>query len=367
MSRLTRYLVVQYSRDTLAFFLVASILVWLIQMLRLFDLITAKGQGLITLAGQAFLTTPPLAREILYICMAVGLARAYKDLQNSRELHTIHITQRVRAIWSALFIYIILGSIAATVLAHWGEPAARRANAEWTAQIAAELVGQNLVPGRFTEVADGVVLHIGGREADGTIVDFFADDARGVDIRRTYFADRAIIISGPDGYQISLRDGRLQILPNDDKYSEVEFARYELALDTLTEDRDIKDLWIEQPSWVLLDELQVNPEPHQNVAKFLHQRFAEVPRVIAICLLVAAMLSFPHARRGREYLPIELVVLVIAFTERSASNYLAGIDVAGAYFGPTVMVIAALILLVRRFYSFLQKPRERVAGEVVAT
>lgn len=350
----------------MALFIVASILVWLTQMLRLFDLITAKGQGLWTLAGQAALTTPPLAREILYICMAVGLARAFKALQHSRELHTIHITQRVTAIWTALTIYILAGILAVMVLAHWGEPAARKESGDWTAQIAAELVGQNLVPKRFTEVANGVVVRIGGRQADGTIVDFFADDSRRPNIRRTYFAETATIISSELGYQISLRNGRLQILPDDDKYSEIEFARYELAIDTLTEERQGGDSWLERPSWQLFDELQTNLDYPPIVTNLLNKRFAEAPRVLGICLLVAALLAFPHARRGRDWLPIEVLVLVVAFAERSASNSLMGLSDMGAYFGPGLLLIVALALMAWRFYSFLHQPRERQSQAAVA-
>lgn len=365
MSRLSRYLVVQYARDTIALFAVAAILVWLMQMLRLFDLVTAKGQGMITLAGQALLTTPPLAREIAYICMAIGLARAFKALQDSRELHSIHIMQRVTAIWSALLVYAVVGSLFALVLAHWGEPAARRASSEWRAQIAAELLGQNLTPGRFTEVASGVVLNIGGRLPDGTITDFFADDTRQEDIRRTYFADAATIVHTDIGFQISLRDGRLQILPVEGKYSEIEFARYELALDSLTEDDELDDTRAEMPTWDLIKELDGQSRSARIAARMLHQRAAEVPRVLAICLLVAALLSFPHARRGREMLPFEFIILVISFSERSLSNYLLGIVDYGAYFGPVVMTIGSAILLILRFRSFFYGPRERQSAHPV--
>lgn len=365
MSRLSRYLVVLYGKDTLALLAVAAILVWLMQMLRLFDLVTAKGQGMITLAGQAMLTAPPLAREIAYICMAIGLARAFKALQDSRELHSIHIMQRVSAIWAAVVIYAVLGALFALALAHWGEPAARRASAEWRAQIAAELVGQNLTPGRFTEVASGVVLNIGGREADGTITDFFADDDRQFDIRRTYFADTATIVHTDAGFQISLRDGRLQIFPDEGQYSEIEFARYELALDSLTEDDELDDERAEKPTWELFAELESGSQRPQAVLKMIHQRVAEIPRVLAICLLVAALLAFPHARRGREMLPFEFIILVIAFSERGSSNYLAGNFEYGPYFGPSLMMIAAITILVVKFRSFALRPRARTLTKAV--
>ncbi|MCF6302448.1 MAG: LptF/LptG family permease, partial [Devosiaceae bacterium] len=75
MSHLSRYLLIRFAGGALALYLVATFLVWLTQMLRLFDLITEKGQNLFTLFGQSFLTTPPLSRQIVCICMAIGIAR----------------------------------------------------------------------------------------------------------------------------------------------------------------------------------------------------------------------------------------------------------------------------------------------------
>lgn len=367
MSRLSRYLLVQYSKDSLALFVVAGVLVALIQMLRLFDLVTAKGQDLLTLVGQALLTTPPLAQQIVYICMAIGLARAFKALQESRELHSIHIMQRVSAIWSALAIFLIFGMLFSMVLAHWGTPVAQHATKQQQAQIAAELVGQTLVPGRFIEVSRDVVVYIGGRQVDGTIVDFFADDNRQPELRRTYFADAATIVKTDSGFQISLRNGRLQIYPADERYSEIEFARYELAIAELTESIDLGSSNSELPTWELLAKLRADPDGSKSISRLINQRFAEAPRVLAICLLVAALMAFPHARRGRKFLPIELLILMLGFAERFASNYLSDVVAYGSYSGPALIFGAALVLLAVRFRSFLRGAGvQRPAREVPA-
>ncbi len=348
MSRLARYLLIQFTRDSLALYLVAAFLVWLTQMLRLFDLVTAKGQDMFTLAGQAFLTTPPLAREIIYICMGIGLARAFRSLQQSRELHTIHISRRVPAIWSALFVFSLGGALIALFISNWAEPASRKTAARWSAEIAADLLGRTLTPGRFTEFSDGLVLHIGGRRPDGTIIDFFADDSRADDVRRTYMADTAIIISGEDGFQISLRDGRLQVLPDDDRYSEVAFARYDLAIASLTDPVELKNPLRQRDTATIVQRALENGKLPSNARRELHRRMAEGVRVIGISLLVAALTAFPHARRRREILPLELLVLAMAFAERATSNFAGLSGNWGYYSGPVAMLGVAIIILMWR-------------------
>ncbi len=367
MSRLTRYLLGQYARDAAALFAVAAILVWLIQMLRLFDLVTAKGQGLLTLAGQAFLTTPPLTRELLFICMAIGLSRGLQRLQDSRELHSIHIMQRTSKIWTALAVYAAIGAVIVSIMAHWAVPEVKQAGREMQAQIAAELVGENIVPGRFTEVTQGVVVRIGGREPDGTITGFFADDSRNPDRHSTYFADSAVILQTDDGYQISLRDGRLQLVTEDEPFSEVEFARYELAIDSLTETGEART---ELNDWNTLQLLQIRQNQanrERQVDELLFDRIADATRLIALLLCVAAVQSFPHARRGNRYMPTEVLIIGGAFVEHFSSGSAADSSVYGPFAGTLILLSFATLVLVYQLRGLIGKGRRKKARAEVPT
>lgn len=346
MSHLSRYLIIRFAGGALSLFLVATFLVWLTQMLRLFDLVTEKGQSIYTLFGQSFLTTPPLSRQIIYICMGIGLARALSAMQTSHELHTIHSSRRVKAIWSALAIFSVTGALVAMFVAHWAEPASRKAANVWTAQIAVDLLSQSLTPGRFTDISDGVVLRIGGRNENGIIEDFFADDRRDPDLRRTYLAERAEIIIGEEGYQISLRDGRLQASPNDGKFSEIEFSRYDLAIDSLIDPVNLANPLTQRDTLTLIRQAEQSGAYSNGILDQIHQRMAEGLRVIGMCLLIAAFGAFPHGRRTRQYLPPELMVLAIAFGERSLSNFSAKSSYFGHYYGPAIILILAVLTFV---------------------
>ena len=60
MARLSRYLLRLFWSEAMALFAVAAFLLFLIQCLRLFDLVSDKGQNVLTLIGQALLTMPGL-------------------------------------------------------------------------------------------------------------------------------------------------------------------------------------------------------------------------------------------------------------------------------------------------------------------
>ncbi len=357
MSRLARYIILQSAKGAISLFLVAAFLVWLTQMLRIFDLVTAKGQDMFTLAGQAFLTTAPLALQIIYICVGIGMARAFRSLQLSRELHIIHISKRTGAIWSGVFLFAIMGALVALLFANFIEPLAKRTATAWSAQIAVDLLGRALTPKRFTEISKGVVLYIGDRNKNGTIENFFAYDSRNPDFKRTYSAKSAIIIAGKDGFQISLSNGRFQIIPKGGKYSEVAFSRYDLSVNELIKEPKPQNPKDNRNTWQIVQAAIAAGKMTPSIVNQLAQRMAEGVRVIGISLLIASLVAFPHARRKRELFPSELGVLALAFAERFLSNGAPDwLPFWGYYLGPTLMIGAAILILSWRMAGYRLLP-----------
>jgi len=359
MSRLARYLALKFTLTSLAIYAVAATLVWLTQMLRLFELVTAKGQSLLVLAGQSLLTSPQVARQIIYIFIGIALLRVLRGMQQSHELHTIHSSRRVSAIWSAFAVFSLGGALLALFISNWAEPVTKQSAARWTAEIAVDLLGRTLTPGRFTQFSKGLVVHIGGREPDGTIVNFFADDNRDENIRRTYLAETSVIVSDDEGFQISLRNGRLQVTTKEGEFSEVEFSRYDLAVASLTNPREIGNPTWGRDSFSLIaqafDEGKISPQ----VRNELNMRMAEGPRIIGLNLFIAAIFAFPHGRRGRTYFPPEFMVIIVAFLERWISNTAANSFVWGGYLGPSLTLTAGILILIWRL-----TPRKPVPAKI---
>jgi len=348
MDRLSSYLSRQFFAQALTIFAAGGALIWLMQLLRLFDLVSSQGQNFLTLMGQSGLTTPTYARSILYVCFAIGLARALRAMQASRELHTIHAAQRVTALWKAIAVFTLGGMIAVFAIANWIEPEARKFSADWSAEIAADLVGRALVPGQFSEIQDGVVIAIGARRPDGTLVDFFLDDASNPETRRTYFADTAAVFEDESGFQLILNDGAIQYEGAARRgLSQIRFVQYHISLASLV-DAVTPAAGVNQTnSFALLAQINEgafsNP---RNAIATLHGRLADSLRCLAICALVAAFCAFPSGQRRASRIPIELVVLMIAFAEQAVSAFTPG----GIYhyIAPSALFAVALMIFWRR-------------------
>lgn len=353
MSRLSLYLSKLFAVQALALFGVVALLVWITQALRLFDLVTAKGQDLLTLLGQASLTTPPLARSLIYICMGIGMVRGLKALQASRELHTIHSSHGLKALWRAAAVFALGGVIAVSLVANWLEPASKRAFAASSEAVAADLLGRALNPNRFSEVVPGLVVVIGGRRADGTVTDFYADDTRDSTARRTYMAESAVIVLNDDGYNISLKNGSLQYQRDGGKFTEVAFSGYQLGLDRPDSISGSAVLEAKGTLTLIRDDLASgNGSLSTDAWWVIGQRLAEVSRVIAICLLAMAISGFPHARRSQNFFPAEVVILILGLGERALSSFTANSVITGHSTGSIVLGGLALIIIATKVLPY---------------
>jgi lipopolysaccharide export system permease protein len=350
MTRLSLYLARLFAIDAIALFAVALFLLFLIQCLRIFDVVSVKGQSVLTLLGQAMLSLPSLAIVFFYVCVGIGLGRALRNLQLSHELHIIHSSRRISALIGAIVTYSLLAALIVITLTNFVEPATTKRFNDWSASITADLVGRTLRPHRFAEVVPGVTMVIGGRQGDGHLTDFFADDNRNPDARRTYIASSAVVAADEQGYVLQLEDGAIQYMSSDFAFSQVAFKRYDLALERLTGPSEYRDTLAETNSIDLVASAVASGD-WGNAETQLWKRFGEGLRVIAICLFVAALGTFPHGRRGRN-LPIELIVLGAAFFERGVSSNLYVPTPYGPLIGTFVLGGLSAVLLLTRLRVF---------------
>lgn len=341
MKRLTAYLARLFVTDALILFGVLCFLLWLVNCLRSFDVVSVKGQSVLVLAAQALLTMPPLAISFFYICVGIGLTRALQALQTNRELHIIHTSYGLPSLWGATAFVAGVGVAGVLLLSNFIEPyAIKRLNA-LNASVAADLVSSTLRPGRFTQVTPGVVLLIGGREGDGEIREFFADDRRDPETRNTYIAESARVASDGDNYVLELRNGTLQYAQANGRFSEITFARYDVNVGQLAQSVGSIDPMLEKDTITLVSEAMASGDWNQNLLILLANRMAEGLRVIGMCMLVLAMMGFPSGSRTRFNIPMEAVVLLLAFGERGFSAY----SPLGTATGAIAMIVVALVAL----------------------
>ena len=352
MARLSGYLLRLFSIEAMALFAVAAFLLFLIQCLRLFDIVSDRGQNLLTLLGQAMLGMPALGIVFLYVCLGIGLGRALRNLQASSELQIIHAGALLGALYRAVGLYALLGTIALLILAHIVEPLSVRATNQWSASIAAELVSRSMIPHRFTEVVTGVSMVIGSRDGSGNITDFFADDQRDVTSRRTYFAKSAIITRDEQGFVLRMESGAVQYFGPDQRFSQVSFGRYDMALDRLTGDATNDDPLAQTSSPDLILQALAAHKWDAAMLRTLLRRTGEGLRVIAMCALIVGLAAFPSGKRRRFEIPIEFVVLGAAFLERAITSFLPKTGLLGIGIGSLLLLAVALVINAVRLRIF---------------
>lgn len=356
MRRLTRYLTRLFATDAMILFGIVCFLLWLVNCLRSFDVVSVKGQGFGTLALQALYTMPPLALSFFYICVGIGVVRALTALQTSHELHIIHTSNGMSGLWRATAMTTGVAIAAVLLLAHVVEPMANRQLNQLSAEVAADLVSSTLKPDRFTQVTPGVILLIGGRADGGVITEFFADDRRDPETRRTYIAASAKVLGVGEDYVLELSDGTLQYTEADGRYSEIRFSRYNVSVESLAQQTLQVDELAEMDSFGLLDRALNQTGWQPAIVKRLLDRSAEALRVLGLVLLVVAIAGFPSGNRTRIKLPLEAFVMVIAFGERGLSAY----SPLGSGTGAIVLIVLAVAVLAVRTW-----PR-RVVAEAAA-
>ena len=356
MARLAAYLVRLFAADALALFGVAALLLFLGQSLRSFEVISVKGQDLLTLFGQVLLTMPTLAIAFSFVCIGIGLARGLKALQLSQELHIIHSSRRTRALFGAIAFYAVGGALLVLLLTNIIEPTTKRFYNSWAAGVAADLVSRTLNPHRFVEVTPGVTLMIGSRGENGELSSFFADDRRHAGMQRTYLAERATVAADDQGYVLQLHNGAIQYMSSDFRFSEISFTRYDLAVERLTGATDAVGGYDGINSVDLVLASLASGTFSREVQQQLGGRFGEALRVLAICLMVTVFAAFPHGRRGGNELPIEIVVILVAFAERAFSAMVSFPTPLLPFSGPIVIAIGSLLVLAWRLWP-------RVAAE----
>lgn len=360
MTRLGRYLARGFAAEAIALFAVALFLLFLIQCLRSFAVVSVRGQDLLTLVGHALLTLPTVAVVFFYVCAGIGLARGLRALQASQELHIIHSSHRLPALMGGIGAYTGACTLIVLLLTHVVEPGTNRQFNEWSASIAADLVGRTLTPNRFVEVVPGVTIFIGDRGAEGELTDFFADDNRIKEARRTYVAKTATVAADDEGYVLQLRDGAIQYIQymqDDRRFSEIAFTRYDMALERLTGPTEARDRLRESDSIQLIAAALAGGGWDDAVIRQLANRTGEGVRVIALCLFVAALAAFPHGRRAEREVPIELVVLGTAFIERGLSSNLIPPGPLDPVSGAFVLGGLSLVVLLLRLRVFVPLPR----------
>jgi lipopolysaccharide export system permease protein len=199
-------------RATLGAFLVVlvsiTLLMWITQALRNFDLMTNQGQSVLVFIGITGLIIPMLIAIIAPIALMIAVAHTLNKLGNDSEL--IVMNAAGMAPWHVFRPFLALGILVSLVVAwisFYLSPICLQELRSWATQVRAEIVTSNVQPGRFIVIDGKLTLHIRIRQPNGQLLGIMVDDQRDPKERGTIFAERGDLLTTDRGIFLLLANG----------------------------------------------------------------------------------------------------------------------------------------------------------------
>jgi lipopolysaccharide export system permease protein len=235
MNGLTRYVLRQTLALTAFVTLAFSVAVWLVQSLRLIDLIVNRGLSVGLFLYLALLILPRLVEAVMPIAVFVAVLFVYNKLTAESEL----VVMRAAGTSDAGLARgaLLTGLIAMTLLYALSleiVPAANRAFKDLQFQIRSRFASVLVQDGVFNTISDRLMVYDMGRNDAGDLMGLIIYDLRDAAKPVTLFAKRGAFVDTPDGPRLLLGSGTRQQRDNSNgNLSVLTFDRYTLDLSGL--------------------------------------------------------------------------------------------------------------------------------------
>lgn len=190
-----------------------TMIVWLTQALKDFDLMTSQGQTILVFLGITGLLIPILMLVIAPIAFVVAVSYALNKLSSDSEF--IVMNAAGMSPWRTFRPFVLVAAIVALFVAFVGSylsPLLQRELRDSMTKVKADLLTTIVQPGRFTTVESGLTFHIRERRANGQLLGIFIDDQRAAAERASFLADSGEIVKNENGTFLVLEHGSVQRL-----------------------------------------------------------------------------------------------------------------------------------------------------------
>jgi lipopolysaccharide export system permease protein len=326
MGRLGRYIFLNTAIAFVAIVSTLTLMVWLTQALRRFDMLASQGQTLLIYASVVGLTLPTFLLVTTPLALFLAVLYTLNRLNGDSEL--VVMSAAGVSIWQTFrplaYLAILVSLISAAIAIHLG-PLSVRALRDLLSKVNADIVTNVAIPGRFTTIERGLTLHVRDRSTGGTLHGIFIHDARDR-TAQTFVSERGRIIDGPNGMVLVLEQGSLHRASDASATaidnSIVEFERYAFDLSQFTKaptpgsyapsERPLIDLIAPAPN---------DPAYLADPARFrmeLHQRLAGPLYPFAAFMIAFAFLGAPRTTRQSRWLAILSAALCVAVLQLGA-------------------------------------------------
>jgi len=348
MSLIARYIFGRYVVATAGFVALLALLGWMVQLLRSIDLITAKGQGMLTMLSQSLLVVPEVISIILFLCVALGISRTLQAMQTSKELFPIHSGAGVGNLFRSILVFVAVSVAFDVILTHQIVPIANQIAAKRSDEINADLIANSSKPGRFTEIATNLTLMIEGRAEDGTGLGFFLFDKRDPTRSQTTYAETSQLSKLDDTLFVKLTDGAIQYFTYEtEEISTLEFGTYQVAVRELAQSNLFAAV---EPTSIELIGLIGSDLGNQGHIALLHSRLSSALYVLCMAVFAFTMTMQPKTMRSKSWLSIDVIILGLGILIKvigiSAKQLAAagGAPILLLYAVPFIVIFPAIVI-----------------------
>ena len=312
MSGLTRYVLRQTLMLTLAFTLVFSAAVWLVQSLRLIDLIVNRGLSLGIFLKLAVLILPRFIEIVLPIAIFLAVLFSYNRLISESELIVMRASGLSQMTLARPALILAAGGVLALLaLSTYLLPAAFREFKDLQFEIRGRFASALIQEGVFNTISDRFSVYIRTRDRRGELGGILIHDMRDAKKPVTLLAERGALVDGPDGPRVLMVNGsRQQYELETGKLAVLSFDRYTLEL---ASNKDVTAARIREPEELYFHELLADA-PGRNLLSEMNLRLVRpLDALVLAWIPLACLLSGDFNRRGQSRRILIATVLAILF------------------------------------------------------
>ena len=305
MSLIGRYIFRQLCQAFLLCLVTLILIVWLTQVLREFDVITAQGQTFGTFFTMTVLVLPAFVNVIAPVSLFIATLYTLNRLNSDSELVVLSAAGASR--WRIIAPFLLLTAMVAVLVGAINISLMPRSLSVLRLLITAaraDLISNVIQPGRFSTPERGITFHIGARTPQGDLLGLLVDDRRDADEHITYIAERGRIAGSDEGSYLVMEQGSVQRQQAGriERTQIVVFDRYLIDVAQLSESKKTVLYKPRERSTVFL----FSPDPEDPYYKAypgrfraeLHERLSSP--LLPILLVFVAIANVGFARTTRE-------------------------------------------------------------------
>jgi lipopolysaccharide export system permease protein len=309
-------------RTTFSAFLVVLVsltaAIWVTQALREIDIMTNQGQTILVFVGITGLAIPMLVLVIAPIALLIAMAHVLNKLSTDSEIIVMNASGMSPWVLFRGFmnVAIVVALLVTAISAYFG-PKGLRMLRDWITEVRANVVQTIVQPGRFTEIQNGVIIHIRERRPNGQMLGIFLDDRRNPAERITMMAQVGELRDNDKGTFLILQNGIVQRhLATERDPAMVVFDRYAFDLSQFSGGaQTIKYSIRERYLWQLLMPDPKDPLYLEQPGEFRAEvcdRLMAMLYPFAFVVLAFAYLGAPRTNRQSRTLSIAGAIAAVA-------------------------------------------------------